>query len=69
MLTGDANPWVRDSHELEGTLVPSGYCPVSKVMLFWLLWVGTSTREKAKVPRPIKPLRLGARAIHRPARP
>ena len=38
-------------------------------MLFWLLWVGTTTREKASVPRAMSPLMLGALAIQRPARP
>src|SRR5436190_3241271 len=68
-LTGDANPAVRDSQPFAGTSWPSGYWPVTSVMLFWLLCVGTSTREKASVPRAISPLRLGALAIHSPASP
>ena len=38
-------------------------------MLFWLLCVGMSTREKASVPRWMRPLMLGALAVHSPARP
>src|SRR5215471_15002088 len=59
----------RESQAFAGTLSPSGYCPVMSAMLFWLLCVGTTTRENANVPRAINPLRLGAFAIQRPARP
>ena len=68
-LMGGAKFCARDSQAFAGTLSPSGYCPVMTAMLFWLLCVGTTTRENANVPRAINPLRLGAFAIHSPARP
>jgi len=66
--TGCRKPSSRASHEFEGTLSPSGYCPVKSAMLLWLLCVGTTTRCSQRAARD-ETLDVGRGCHGQPAQP